>query len=161
MTSNADSNDVRASYARPGGWNGQLFRPIETLSMYGLLLIAKWGYFFLFSDPDMLEVGNGGMTIEEYCSHFSIWALAKVKRSIHLPSCVGYEAFHKCVRYIHLYIARPWSLSLVDDLGTSVDRLQHPLDEQGNQGNPQQSKCHCSQPRLVKHNEQSSVSPNQ
>ena len=30
------------------------------------------------SDPDMLEVGNGGMTIEEYRSHFSIWALVKV-----------------------------------------------------------------------------------
>ena len=29
-------------------------------------------------DPDMLEVGNGGMTKEEYQSHFSIWALAKV-----------------------------------------------------------------------------------
>ncbi|KAF8650176.1 hypothetical protein HU200_064031 [Digitaria exilis] len=49
MTSNADSNDVWASYAGPGGWN----------------------------DPDMLEVGNGGMTTEEYRSHFSIWALAK------------------------------------------------------------------------------------
>lgn len=29
-------------------------------------------------DPDMLEVGNGGMTTEEYRSHFSIWALIKV-----------------------------------------------------------------------------------
>jgi len=29
-------------------------------------------------DPDMLEVGNGGMTTEEYRAHFSIWALAKV-----------------------------------------------------------------------------------
>ncbi|KAH0465373.1 hypothetical protein IEQ34_005476 [Dendrobium chrysotoxum] len=50
MTSRADLNDIWASYAGPGGWN----------------------------DPDMLEVGNGGMTIEEYRSHFSIWALAKV-----------------------------------------------------------------------------------
>nr|TKW32441.1 hypothetical protein SEVIR_2G168750v2 [Setaria viridis] len=49
MTSNADSNDVWAPFAGPGGWN----------------------------DPDMLEVGNGGMTTEEYRSHFSIWALAK------------------------------------------------------------------------------------
>jgi alpha-galactosidase len=30
------------------------------------------------SDPDMLEVGNGGMSEAEYRSHFSIWALAKV-----------------------------------------------------------------------------------
>ncbi|XP_068640210.1 alpha-galactosidase-like [Aristolochia californica] len=49
MTSLADTNDHWASYAGPGGWN----------------------------DPDMLEVGNGGMTTEEYRSHFSIWALAK------------------------------------------------------------------------------------
>ncbi|XP_073002570.1 alpha-galactosidase-like [Typha latifolia] len=49
MTSRADQNDRWASYAGPGGWN----------------------------DPDMLEVGNGGMSMEEYRSHFSIWALAK------------------------------------------------------------------------------------
>ncbi|KZV32781.1 hypothetical protein F511_23693 [Dorcoceras hygrometricum] len=49
MTSRADQNDQWASYAGPGGWN----------------------------DPDMLEVGNGGMTTEEYRSHFSIWALVK------------------------------------------------------------------------------------
>ncbi|XP_015966016.2 alpha-galactosidase-like [Arachis duranensis] len=48
MTSLTDQNDKWASYAGLGGWN----------------------------DPDMLEVGNGGMT-EEYCAHFSIWALAK------------------------------------------------------------------------------------
>jgi alpha-galactosidase len=34
-------------YARPGHWN----------------------------DPDMLEVGNGGMTATEYRSHFSLWAI--------------------------------------------------------------------------------------
>ncbi|WOL09838.1 alpha-galactosidase [Canna indica] len=49
MISIADQNDKWAAYARPGGWN----------------------------DPDMLEVGNGGMTTEEYRAHFSIWALVK------------------------------------------------------------------------------------
>ncbi|KAM7463233.1 hypothetical protein LguiA_031354 [Lonicera macranthoides] len=49
MISKADQNDAWASYAGPGGWN----------------------------DPDMLEVGNGGMSTEEYRSHFSIWALMK------------------------------------------------------------------------------------
>ncbi|KAF4373532.1 hypothetical protein F8388_025226 [Cannabis sativa] len=49
MTSCVDQNDKWASYAKPGGWN----------------------------DPDMLEVGNGGMTTEEYRAHFSIWALVK------------------------------------------------------------------------------------
>lgn len=49
MLANIDINDQWADYAGPGGWN----------------------------DPDMLEVGNGGMTTEEYRSHFSIWALSK------------------------------------------------------------------------------------
>ncbi|KAL0446662.1 UNVERIFIED_CONTAM: Alpha-galactosidase 1 [Sesamum latifolium] len=35
--------------ARPGGWN----------------------------DPDMLEIGNGGMTQNEYIIHFSLWAISK------------------------------------------------------------------------------------
>jgi len=37
------------SYSGPGGWN----------------------------DPDMLEVGNGGMTDSEYQAHFALWALLK------------------------------------------------------------------------------------
>ncbi|TYI04572.1 hypothetical protein ES332_A10G027900v1 [Gossypium tomentosum] len=49
ITSIADSNNIWGRYAGPGRWN----------------------------DPDMLEVGNGGMNIEEYRSHFSIWALMK------------------------------------------------------------------------------------
>ncbi|KAI8008551.1 Alpha-galactosidase 3 [Camellia lanceoleosa] len=49
MTTIADLNDKWAAYAGPGGWN----------------------------DPDMLEVGNGGMTYLEYRAHFSIWALMK------------------------------------------------------------------------------------
>ncbi len=28
-----------------------------------------------WNDPDMLEVGNGGMTVAEYRSHFSLWCL--------------------------------------------------------------------------------------
>lgn len=28
-----------------------------------------------WNDPDMLEVGNGGMTLEEYRAHFSMWAI--------------------------------------------------------------------------------------
>ncbi|WCJ38944.1 Alpha-galactosidase [Euphorbia peplus] len=49
MISIADMNEVYADLARPGGWN----------------------------DPDMLEVGNGGMTKNEYIVHFSIWAMSK------------------------------------------------------------------------------------
>ena len=41
------ANSRHADAAGPGGWN----------------------------DPDMLEVGNGGMTFEEYKAHFSLWAI--------------------------------------------------------------------------------------
>ena len=42
-----DLNEPLADFAGPGHWN----------------------------DPDMLEVGNGGMTPNEYRSHFSLWAM--------------------------------------------------------------------------------------
>jgi alpha-galactosidase len=48
MLTNFDANSAYASYAKPGGWN----------------------------DPDMLEVGNGGMSTTEDQSHFSLWALS-------------------------------------------------------------------------------------
>jgi hypothetical protein len=49
MTANLDRSNAWAAYAGPGGWN----------------------------DPDMLEVGNGGMTTAEYVAHFSLWCLVK------------------------------------------------------------------------------------
>ncbi|QNN66108.1 glycoside hydrolase family 27 protein [Sphingomonas rhizophila] len=42
-----DENEPLAPYAGPGHWN----------------------------DPDMLEVGNGGMTTAQYRSHFSLWSM--------------------------------------------------------------------------------------
>lgn len=47
VTQILDLMDGIESYAGPGHWN----------------------------DPDMLEVGNGGMTHEEYRTHFSMWAM--------------------------------------------------------------------------------------
>jgi alpha-galactosidase len=47
VTDIVDAEDAIYSYAGPGHWN----------------------------DPDMLEVGNGGMTTTEYRSHFSLWAM--------------------------------------------------------------------------------------
>ena len=49
MISIIDENDKWYEYAGPGGWN----------------------------DPDMLEVGNGGMTYTEYKTHFALWAISK------------------------------------------------------------------------------------
>ena len=47
VTEIVDLNEPLWSYAGPGHWN----------------------------DPDMLEVGNGGMTPTKYRSHFSLWAM--------------------------------------------------------------------------------------
>lgn len=47
MLAIADKNKELSKYAGPGHWN----------------------------DPDMLEVGNGGMTTEEYRTHFSLWCM--------------------------------------------------------------------------------------
>ena len=47
MLDNLDQSGQHATAASPGAWN----------------------------DPDMLEVGNGGMTADEYRAHFSLWAI--------------------------------------------------------------------------------------
>lgn len=41
-----------------------------------VFVLTKRCYVLL--DPDMLEIGNGGMSYQEYRAHFSIWALMKV-----------------------------------------------------------------------------------
>ncbi len=48
MMTNIESQVSTAPYAGPGHWN----------------------------DPDMLEIGNGGMTEDEYRTHMSLWALS-------------------------------------------------------------------------------------
>ena len=47
MLANLDQSSQHFTVARPGAWN----------------------------DPDMLEVGNGGMTDDEYRAHISLWAM--------------------------------------------------------------------------------------
>ncbi|CAF3982911.1 unnamed protein product [Adineta steineri] len=49
IMANIDQNNDFAQQAGPGGW----------------------------SDPDMLQIGNGGMTDTEYRTHFSLWSITK------------------------------------------------------------------------------------
>ena len=39
--------------------------------------LEKYSEIGAWNDPDMLEVGNGGMTINEYQAHFAIWSILK------------------------------------------------------------------------------------
>ena len=46
-----------------------------TLIGFGQAGLAKFAGPGHWNDPDMLEVGNGGMMLEEYRTHMSLWAL--------------------------------------------------------------------------------------
>ncbi len=37
--------------------------------------LAQWAKPGHWNDPDMLEIGNGGMTETEYKMHMSLWAM--------------------------------------------------------------------------------------
>jgi alpha-galactosidase len=55
---------------------------VLTIQQYGGRTLETVGvppgtFLIIGIDPDMLEVGNGGMTVEEYRCHFSLWALMK------------------------------------------------------------------------------------
>ena len=39
--------------------------------------LSNYGDFYGHNDPDMLEVGNGNITLEETRTHFALWALMK------------------------------------------------------------------------------------
>ena len=49
-------------------------------------------FFVTAADPDMLEVGNGGMTNSEYVVHFSLWAISKVTAGSFFPPSVLHSA---------------------------------------------------------------------
>jgi len=49
-------------------------------SIHEVFLTAD-GFLLSHTNPDMLEVGNGGMAYNEYVVHFSLWAIAKVRES--------------------------------------------------------------------------------
>jgi alpha-galactosidase len=41
------------------------------------ITLSRWAGPGAWNDPDMLEVGNGGMTNDEYQAHFALWAALK------------------------------------------------------------------------------------
>lgn len=43
------------------------------MNAHELSSVDFWGH----NDPDMLEVGNGDLTIEENRAHFALWAIMK------------------------------------------------------------------------------------
>jgi alpha-galactosidase len=65
------TGDIQDCWDCKKDWGGNGVTQIID-QMNGLETYAGPGHW---NDPDMLEVGNGGMTQEEYRAHFSMWAL--------------------------------------------------------------------------------------
>jgi alpha-galactosidase len=63
--------DIQDCWDCKRSWGGGGVAPILDL-MSGIEAYSGPGHW---NDPDMLEVGNGGMTTEEYRTHFSMWAM--------------------------------------------------------------------------------------
>lgn len=65
------TGDIQDCWDCKRDWGGMGWTHILDLQV-GLEKYAGPGHW---NDPDMLEVGNGGMGIEEYRAHFSFWCL--------------------------------------------------------------------------------------
>ncbi|CAF1353096.1 unnamed protein product [Rotaria sordida] len=70
MISTIDINNQFADKAGPGGWN----------------------------DPDMLRIGNGGMTDTEYISYFSLWSISKA------PLLIGGDVLKMSQATLNIYL---------------------------------------------------------
>ena len=66
MMANIEKQVKTAPYAGPGHWN----------------------------DPDMLEIGNGHMTADEYRTHMSLWALTAVQTPAKAPVRTARKPLH-------------------------------------------------------------------
>ena len=47
-----------------------------------------------WNDPDMLEIGNGGLTHEEKKTHFALWAIAKAPLIIGCDLSIAPQSSH-------------------------------------------------------------------
>lgn len=91
-----DSQAGLADFAGPGGWN----------------------------DPDMLQVGNGAMTIEENRSHFGMWAMLAA------PLFAGTDLTALPSETLEI-ITNPEVIAVDQDpLGQQAHRLRHSTDSQ-------------------------------
>jgi len=91
MISIIDKNNEWADFAGPGGWN----------------------------DPDMLEVGNGGMTYDEYRTHFSLWALSKA------PLLIGCDVTKKDPQTFEILLNKEVIAIDQDRLGVQGRKVAH------------------------------------
>ena len=90
-----DMNVDLADYAGPGHWN----------------------------DPDMLEVGNGGMTTAEYRSHFSLWCILAA------PLIAGNDLDNMKSEVAEILMNKEAIAVDQDPLGKQAKRVRHENDQ--------------------------------
>ena len=79
--------------------------------------LAKFGGPGHWNDPDMLEVGNGGMNLEEYRTHMSLWAILAA------PLLAGNDLSKMTPETISLLTNRDVIAIDQDPAGTQGDRV--------------------------------------
>ncbi|TPX48628.1 alpha-galactosidase [Synchytrium endobioticum] len=76
--------------------------------------LTHWAQPGAWNDPDMLEIGNGNMTFDEYRSHFTLWAALKA------PLLIGSDIRALSQDYIEM-LSNPEIIAVNQDpLGKSV-----------------------------------------
>jgi alpha-galactosidase len=89
-----------------------------TLIGFGQAGLAKFAGPGHWNDPDMLEVGNGGMKLEEYRTHMSLWALLAA------PLLAGNDLSTMKPETISLLTNREVIAIDQDRLGKQADRVR-------------------------------------
>ncbi len=99
------TGDIQDNYAR-----------MATIG-FGQAGLAKYAGPGHWNDPDMLEVGNGGMTNEEYRTHMSLWALLAA------PLIAGNDLSHMSPATLAILTNRDVIAVDQDRLGKEGDRV--------------------------------------
>lgn len=94
-------------------WGSMLHNILEQESFAAHAGPGHW------NDPDMLEVGNGGMTTEEYRTHFSLWAIAAA------PLIAGNDLRHMSAATRSILLNREVIAVDQDSLGRQGKLLEH------------------------------------
>ena len=108
--------DVGGNLWRTTGDINDHYARMETIgfSQAGLAKYAEPGHW---NDPDMLEVGNGGMTTEEYRTHMSLWVLLAA------PLLAGNDVANMTPDTVSLLTNRDVIAVDQDPLGRQGDRV--------------------------------------
>lgn len=113
------ANSWRTTYDIEDSWKSMT----EILdSQNGLEVFAGKGGW---NDPDMLEIGNGGMTVNEYEVHFVMWAILKA------PLILGCNVSSLSERLLDIVSNEEVIAVNQDELGVQAKRFKKKIGSEG------------------------------